>query len=255
MFEIDKGKFGLFIAQLRKEKGLTQKEVAERLFISDKAVSKWERAQSLPDITLLVPLAAVLGVTVTELLEGQRISQQQVMPKQQVETLVQKAIHFSDEEPKSGVLSWQYLPVLAVSVLAAALEVILLLYLGQLANGVLLMELLWTVFGVYFCFFAPRRLPAYYDENRISAYSHGPFRMNLPGVSFNNGNWPHIVGFCRFWCLAALVLYPLLTVVHSWLLETLSYGVAVYTAIHSVALLLILSSLFVPLYVLARKYE
>lgn len=47
MFELDKEKFGSFIAQLRKEKGLTQKEMAEQLFISDKAVSKWERADSL----------------------------------------------------------------------------------------------------------------------------------------------------------------------------------------------------------------
>ena len=47
MFEIDKEKFGLFLAQLRKEKGWTQKELAERLFLSDKAVSKWERGGSL----------------------------------------------------------------------------------------------------------------------------------------------------------------------------------------------------------------
>ena len=47
MFEIDKEKFGLFLAQLRKEKGWTQKELAERLFLSDKAVSKWERGDSL----------------------------------------------------------------------------------------------------------------------------------------------------------------------------------------------------------------
>ena len=44
MFEIDKQKFGAFIAELRKEKGMTQKELAEKLFISDKAVSKWETA-------------------------------------------------------------------------------------------------------------------------------------------------------------------------------------------------------------------
>ena len=43
MFEIDKAKFGAFVAQLRKEKGLMQKELAEKLYVSDKAVSKWER--------------------------------------------------------------------------------------------------------------------------------------------------------------------------------------------------------------------
>lgn len=60
MFDIDKEKFGAFISALRKEKGITQKELAEKLFLSDKAVSKWERGLSMPDITLLVPLSKVL---------------------------------------------------------------------------------------------------------------------------------------------------------------------------------------------------
>ena len=46
MLNIDKQKFGTFVAMLRKEKGITQKELAEQLFISDKAVSKWERGVS-----------------------------------------------------------------------------------------------------------------------------------------------------------------------------------------------------------------
>ena len=68
MFEIDKGKFGAFVAELRREKGYTQKEVARRLFLSDKAVSKWETGASIPDTALLIPLAELLGVSVTELL-------------------------------------------------------------------------------------------------------------------------------------------------------------------------------------------
>ena len=57
MFEIDKQKFGKFVAELRKEKGVTQKELAKELFISDKAISKWETGVSIPDTALLVPLA------------------------------------------------------------------------------------------------------------------------------------------------------------------------------------------------------
>ena len=48
MFEIDKKEFGCFLAELRKEKGFTQKELAEKLFVSDKAVSKWETGGSIP---------------------------------------------------------------------------------------------------------------------------------------------------------------------------------------------------------------
>ena len=73
MTHIDKQKFGTFIAMLRKEKGITQKELAEQLFISDKAVSKWETAASVPNIDLLIPLANLLGVTVTELLMCQQL--------------------------------------------------------------------------------------------------------------------------------------------------------------------------------------
>lgn len=69
---MDNEKMGAFIAQLRKEKQMTQRELAAKLNITDKAVSKWERCLSLPDITLLTPLAQELGVSVGELLEGEK---------------------------------------------------------------------------------------------------------------------------------------------------------------------------------------
>ena len=51
MYELDKAAFGRFLAQLRREKGMTQKELAATLYVSDKAVSKWERGLSVPDIS------------------------------------------------------------------------------------------------------------------------------------------------------------------------------------------------------------
>lgn len=62
---------GAFIAQLRKEKGLTQKQLSEILGVSDKTVSHWEREESAPDISILPLLAETLGVTVDELLKGE----------------------------------------------------------------------------------------------------------------------------------------------------------------------------------------
>lgn len=59
MYGLDKAAFGSFLAQLRREKGMTQRELAADLYVSDKAVSKWERGLSVPDISLLVPLYAV----------------------------------------------------------------------------------------------------------------------------------------------------------------------------------------------------
>lgn len=72
---MEKGKIGPFIRQLRKERGMTQRELAAVLNVTDKAVSKWELGASLPDVGLLLPLAESLGVSVTELLGGARASE------------------------------------------------------------------------------------------------------------------------------------------------------------------------------------
>ena len=67
-------KIGKFIAKLRKEKGFTQKELAEKLNITDKAVSKWENGKSLPDILIIPNLCKELEITVNDLLNGEVIS-------------------------------------------------------------------------------------------------------------------------------------------------------------------------------------
>lgn len=64
-------KIGEFITQTRKQKNMTQKDLADILGVTDKAISKWERGAGYPDISTLKPLSEVLGVTVTELLEGE----------------------------------------------------------------------------------------------------------------------------------------------------------------------------------------
>ncbi|MGM9574437.1 MAG: helix-turn-helix domain-containing protein [Oscillospiraceae bacterium] len=61
---------GMMIASLRKEKGMTQLELAEKLGVTDKAVSKWERDLSCPDVNTLPKLASVLGVTVDALVQA-----------------------------------------------------------------------------------------------------------------------------------------------------------------------------------------
>lgn len=61
---------GAAVKALREKRGYTQKQLAERLSVSDKAVSKWETGRGLPDITLIEPLARALGVSLTELLSG-----------------------------------------------------------------------------------------------------------------------------------------------------------------------------------------
>lgn len=65
---------GKFIAACRKEKGLTQMQLAEKLNITNRAVSKWETGKSMPDVSLMLDLCDILGITVNELLSGERIT-------------------------------------------------------------------------------------------------------------------------------------------------------------------------------------
>lgn len=73
---MDKNKIGNFIAIKRKELGLNQKELAEKLSVTDKAVSKWETGRGVPEVSLLIPLANLLNVSVTELLNGEEIAKE-----------------------------------------------------------------------------------------------------------------------------------------------------------------------------------
>ena len=68
-------RIGRFIAERRKALGLTQRQLAEQLSVSDKAVSKWETGRGLPDVLLMPPLCAALGITVNDLLSGERVGE------------------------------------------------------------------------------------------------------------------------------------------------------------------------------------
>ena len=71
---MNNGKIGLFIAQKRKNIPLTQTELADKLHVSDRAVSKWERGKSLPDASLMVELCSILGISLSELFAGEELS-------------------------------------------------------------------------------------------------------------------------------------------------------------------------------------
>ena len=75
---MNNNKTGIFISKLRKEKGLTQKELGNILYVTDKAVSKWERGLSLPDITILTKLAETLNVEVIDILNGEKTNKKDV---------------------------------------------------------------------------------------------------------------------------------------------------------------------------------
>lgn len=67
-------KIGKFIADCRKEKNITQRQLAEQLEISDKTVSKWETGRGMPEAQFMLPLCEQLGISVNELLSGERLA-------------------------------------------------------------------------------------------------------------------------------------------------------------------------------------
>ena len=78
---MDQVRIGRFIAEERKKKGWTQKQLAEKLEISDKTVSKWECGNGFPEVSLLLPLCDELGITVNDLLSGEVVSGEEYLKK------------------------------------------------------------------------------------------------------------------------------------------------------------------------------
>lgn len=263
MFEIDKQKFGTFIAELRKEKGMTQRELAEKLFISDKAVSKWETAQSIPDITLLKPLSEILGVTTTELLESRKISPEVILNTVRTDELLHTMMEYPEKQMEILRMERKRDRLLFVfCMILGFLETLLYanmsgepmwIVTGPISinfSNVLTIEILCLIFGSYFCFFVKERLPRYYAEDKISQYSHGIFRMNIPGIHLNNSNWHYIVKIVRRWCMTTAVIFPMICI-GFWVLYVSHYG-----SFHTFSLLVLLfGGLLLPVYIVARKYE
>lgn len=90
-------KMGEFLKQLRKEKGLTQEELAEKFYTSSRTVSRWETGKTIPDLNTLIELADFYDVDVRELIDGER--KEKIMDKETKETL-QKVAEYAETENK-----------------------------------------------------------------------------------------------------------------------------------------------------------
>jgi len=250
VYEIDKTRFGAFVAQLRKEKGYTQKELAEKLFISDKAVSKWETGASIPDTSLLVPLAELLGVTVTELLMCRPMDEGAMEPGQ-VEDIVKTAVSLPGEKTERAYQSkslWWLAYIVSFAVGGAALY--FSFRHGMLGSTMPTVLLLTAIFGAYFCFFVKTKLPQFYDDNAFGLYYDNGMRMNIPGVNLNNRNWPHVVRVLRIWACLTMLLYPLINILMNYCMPELWHSVELYAG-----LVFILGGMFLPVYIVGKKYE
>ena len=97
---MDAKKLGLFIAQLRKENNLTQAELAQKLQVTDKAVSKWECGVGLPDINTIEPLASALGVSVLEVMKAERLTED--ISREDASAVLTDTFHLAQQQRKQA---------------------------------------------------------------------------------------------------------------------------------------------------------
>lgn len=98
---MDPKKTGEFIALLRREQGMTQKDLAEKLNVSDKAISRWETGKGFPETGLLMTISDALGISVGELLSGQRMEQEQV--KEQTDQVIVQSFRQTDRKAATAL--------------------------------------------------------------------------------------------------------------------------------------------------------
>lgn len=89
-------KIGRFILELRKEKNMTQQELADRIGVTDRAISKWENGKGMPDLSLMQPLCKELGITINDLLSGEKVEKKDYREK--FEENILNAIKYSNEK-------------------------------------------------------------------------------------------------------------------------------------------------------------
>lgn len=115
-------RIGRFIAELRKEKKLTQIDLANKLGITDRAISKWENGRGLPDLSLLTPLCEILDVSINELLSGSRLDKKDYQEK--LEENIINTIDYTDKKIKKTKKFF----VIILSVIIAFIVLFMLMY-------------------------------------------------------------------------------------------------------------------------------
>ena len=135
---MDNLQFGAFVAQLRKERNMTQKELADTLKVTDKAVSKWETGKGFPDVKLLEPLARALGVSLVELMEGRHL-EAEALPMKEAEQVVSRAMDRSQR-----ATARRYLKLLSALLIGIGVLCLLRLIPTLFLLPVLLRNQLWA---------------------------------------------------------------------------------------------------------------
>lgn len=140
---MEQAKIGKFIQEIRKEQSLTQRELAEKLNISDKTVSKWETGNGLPEVGLMLPLCELLNISVNELLSGERLDEKQYYKR--AEENIMDLLKEKAEAKKKIIIA---VLIVAVTLLAGTTLIILS---ATLEMEVWLRIVLCVLAGLFIC--------------------------------------------------------------------------------------------------------
>lgn len=99
---MDQNKIGKFILELRKEKNMSQSELAKKIGVTDRAISKWENGRGMTDLSLMNPLCKELGITINDLLSGERIEKKEYQDK--LEENIINTINYSNKKIIKSIL-------------------------------------------------------------------------------------------------------------------------------------------------------
>jgi len=119
---MDLEKVGSFIRDKRKEKNLTQLELAEKIFVSEKTISKWETGRGFPDTSLMMPICEVLEINANELLSGEELKDEKVYKEKAEKNLIE----LKDEQVRVNkhILTMEYFLIISAIVLFVACSVL-----------------------------------------------------------------------------------------------------------------------------------
>ena len=149
---MDLQKIGSFLKELRKEKELTQEQLAETLNVSRRTVSRWETGSNMPDLDLLMEMADLYQVELRELLNGER--KNEPMNKELKETVMQVAEYSNAEKKRSTIIVRVYFVVGIIALIANAIINMLekeeTFWIGFLKGGTFALALTAMVFGILY---------------------------------------------------------------------------------------------------------
>jgi len=143
---MDQIKIGRFIAACRKQVNLTQLQLADKLGITDKAISKWERGIAMPDTSIMLELCEILGISVNELLSGEKINMENNNQKNE-----QLLLDMAKELEQKNKTVWRSMYVIMIISMTA-------LFAGIIAAALLMPEGVWqlvTILSICVVFLIP----------------------------------------------------------------------------------------------------